>query len=215
MKPTTHKHTLFFFIPYFLYVTALIVGMTAYSKAELHLLMNDCHTPFGDWFFPIFTQVGGGTTAFLLLALLLFYRYSYTVYLLSAQLAGGIVSFTLKRIFNEPRPLPYFQEYYPHIDLPLVEGVKMHWVHSFPSGHTITAFALFFGLALICKNKWLSFFFFVAAAVTGYSRVYLSQHFAVDILFGSVIGILIAWVCYPLLAKLEIKWEKKSLIKRK
>jgi membrane-associated phospholipid phosphatase len=173
--------------------------------------MNANHTEFGDFFFRFWTEFGGGWLPFVFIGLLLLYRYSYALYLLSAQVAGGIVSLIAKRIFDEPRPLLYFQENFSDIALPLVEGVRMYKVHSFPSGHTITGFALFFGLALIVKNKWLKLLFFLMAGLVGYSRVYLSQHFAIDIFVGSAIGILSAWACYPFLVKMEQKWDKKSL----
>ncbi len=201
----------YFLTPYFLFFIIIFAAVIQYPKAELHLLMNENHTPFGDFFFRMWTEMGGGVVPFIFLGLLFLYRYSYTIYLLSAQLVGGIISLIAKRGFNEARPLLYFQEKFSDITLPLVEGVRMYKVHSFPSGHTITAFALFFGLALIVTNKWLKLLFFVMAALVGYSRVYLSQHFAVDILAGSAIGIFSAWVCYPWLKKLDKKYGKRSL----
>ncbi len=207
----TNKNLEYFLTPYILFFIILLAALVQYPKAELHLLMNANHTPFNDFFFRNYTEIGGGWLPFVFLGLLLLYRYSWTIYLLAAQLFGGIVSVIAKRTFDEPRPLLYFQENFPEISLPLVEGVRVHYAHSFPSGHTITGFALFFGLALIFKKRWLSLLFFVMAALVGYSRIYLSQHFAIDVLVGSAIGVISAWVCYPLLEKMDNKWGKKSL----
>lgn len=201
----------YFLTPYLLFFIVILAALVQYPKAELHLLMNENHSAFGDWFFRNWTELGGGWLPFVFLGLLLFYRFSWSLYLLFAQTVGGLISIIGKNVFNEPRPLLYFQENFSEITLPLVQGVDMYRKHSFPSGHTITAFALFFGLALIVKNKWLKVLFFVMASLVGYSRVYLSQHFAIDILAGSVIGIFSAWVCYPLLKKMDAKWGKKSL----
>lgn len=200
----------YFLIPYFLFFVVILAALIQYPKAELHLLMNENHSAFGDWFFRNLTELGGGWLPFVLLTLLLLYRYSWSLYLFAAQFLGGIISTIAKRAFDEPRPLLYFQENYSEITLPLVEGVRMYQMHSFPSGHTITAFALFFGLSLIIKNKWLKIFFFIMAALIGYSRVYLSQHFAIDVFVGSVIGILSAWICYPLFTKMDEKWGKRA-----
>ena len=200
----------FFLTPYILFFIVLLAALVQYPKAELHLLMNANHTPFND-FFSLLDRNWWRMVPFVFLGLLLFYRYSWTIYLLVAQFLGGIVSVIAKRAFDEPRPLLYFRENFPEINLPLVENIRIYTAHSFPSGHTITAFALFFGLALIFKKRWLNLLFFVMAALVGYSRVYLSQHFAIDILVGSAIGIISAWVCYPLLGKMDEKWDEKSL----
>lgn len=217
MKPLTmtikspDKSIRYFLIPYFLFFLVLLYGVLQYPKADLHLMMNSNHAPWSDWFFRIWTEFGGGFVPFVLIGLLLFYRYSIGAYLLSAQFLGGIISFVGKRIFNEPRPLVYFRENFPDVVLPTVQGVDLYRFHSFPSGHTITGFALFFGLALLVKNKWLKLLFFIMATLVGYSRVYLSQHFAVDILVGSAIGVICAWMLYPFYLKFDDRWGKHSL----
>ena len=210
MKPNT-QHLHYFLTLYILFFIVLLAAVFQYPAAELHLLMNSNHTAFGDWFFRLWTEWGGLLVPNIILVLLFFYRYSIATYMAVSQLVGFTVSSTAKLAFNEPRPLLYFQENFSEISLPLVDGVRLYKAHSFPSGHTITAFALFFGLALIVKNKWLKVLFFVMASLVGYSRVYLSQHFAIDILAGSAIGILSAWICYPLLGKMEKKWGNRGL----
>ena len=210
MKPNT-QHLHYFLTLYILFFIVLLAAVFQYPAAELHLLMNSNHTAFGDWFFRLWTEWGGLLVPNIILVLLFFYRYSIATYMAVSQLVGFTVSSTAKLAFNEPRPLLYFQENFSEISLPLVDGVRLYKAHSFPSGHTITAFALYFGLALIVKNKWLKVLFFVMASLVGYSRVYLSQHFAIDILAGSAIGILSAWICYPLLGKMEKKWGDRGL----
>ncbi len=201
----------YFLIPYYLFFLVILATIVQYPKAELHLLMNSNHTPFADWFFKIWTEFGGNIIPFVFVFLLLFYRFSYALYFLSAKLLGVVIFYGAKLLFAELRPLYYFKEHFPDIKLQTVEGIRMLNDYSFPSGHTTTAFALFFGLALIVNKKWLNVLFFITAALVGYSRVYLSQHFAIDILVGSAIGIFSAWVCYPLLGKMDKKWGKKSL----
>jgi membrane-associated phospholipid phosphatase len=88
-----------------------------------------------------------------------------------------------------------------------VPGVELHLLHSFPSGHATTAFALFFLLALINQNKGLQIFFLIAALIAAFSRVYLSQHFLSDVLAGSAIGMFSASIIFLLMNKLSGKWE--------
>jgi membrane-associated phospholipid phosphatase len=60
---------------------------------------------------------------------------------------------------------------------------------SFPSGHTTSAFALATTIAIISKDKKIGLFCFILAALTGYSRIYLGQHFLEDVGFGSLLGV--------------------------
>ena len=72
---------------------------------------------------------------------------------------------------------------------------------SFPSGHATTAFTLFTCLALIVPNKLLKILFFAIAALAAYSRIYISQHWLVDIFAGSIIGVTIATGFYFIFIK--------------
>ena len=58
--------------------------------------------------------------------------------------------------------------------------------------------------------------FFFLAALGGYSRIYLSQHFAADILGGMGIGLLITGLLYLLFARWENeKWWKMHFFAKK
>lgn len=191
------KNIYYFIVPYFITLAYLVFLTSTYDKHELHLCMNSFHTVFLDQFFKYFTEFGGGYLPYIIIGGILIYRWRLGVYLAIVQLLGGLLSLVGKRWFNELRPLSYFQEYYPNITLPLIDGVKMYHHYSFPSGHTITIFALTFGLALTINKKGLNLLLFLVAALTAYSRVYLSQHFAIDILAGSVVGVFCAWILFP------------------
>jgi undecaprenyl-diphosphatase len=62
--------------------------------------------------------------------------------------------------------------------------------HSFPSGHTATAFACATVLAHFVPRWRVPFF--VLAALIGLSRVYNGMHYPTDVLAGAVLGVLIA-----------------------
>ena len=65
----------------------------------------------------------------------------------------------------------------------------MRKVHSFPSGHATTAFAMALIMAYIINRKAWSVILPLLALIAGYSRVYLAQHFPTDIFAGMCIGI--------------------------
>ena len=69
-------------------------------------------------------------------------------------------------------------------------------LNSFPSGHATSAFAVFTCLVLLSNNQFLKFVFFVLALTSAFSRTYLSQHWLVDITFGSIIGTVTATLFY-------------------
>ena len=57
---------------------------------------------------------------------------------------------------------------------------------------------------------------FVLAALGAYSRIYLSQHFAIDVFAGVLVGTLIPIICYAVLYRFEDKkWYNYRLITKK
>jgi len=145
-----------------------------------------------------------------------------------------------KHLINAPRPITWFAANMPDISLPLTEGVRMNAWYSFPSGHTTSFFSLMFVASilltqLISKENGtkaekaekaerghcllacyiIQVILFILAALGGYSRIYLSQHFAADVLAGIVVGVLITIVCYAILSRYEDKkWYNYRVFKK-
>mgnify|MGYP000026123636 FL=1 len=71
-----------------------------------------------------------------------------------------------------------------------VEGVDMHLWNSFPSGHTATAFTIFLVSVYLFPKKEVLFLGAIYAIACGYSRVYLAQHFPLDVAGGIMVAIL-------------------------
>jgi len=210
------KENRYFLIPYLFTLIICAILLLSFSKTELHILSNKANSNFFDYFFKYATNLGDGAIIAILTIVLLFIKYRYAIVFLSGSLlTAGIINLLKKVLLGDVfRPSKYF-EMYETYQLHFVEGVKLHSIHSFPSGHTGTAFNLFFMLALISPGKWLKLFWFLMAAVVGYSRIYLSQHFLIDITVGSVIGTTIILLTFFQLSKSEKTWLDKSLIRRK
>ena len=220
-------------------MAVLGIALLVMPKGELHLLLCDRHTDARDVFYKYYTQVGEWVP-YVVCALLLFYRFGWAAFTTSCVLLSGAVTQVLKRIVDAPRPLTWFAVNYPEVQLPLVDGVEMSRYFSFPSGHTTTFFAFFFALSIIVgqyygsseqqsdsrvvgkqrgqsvKRSVSEVVFFLLAALGGYSRIYLSQHFAADILGGIGIGLLITGLLYLLFARWENKkwWEMHFFAKK-
>ena len=199
-----------FYIPYLVFVVTLVVLIVCNEKAGLHVWLTSCHCNVSDLFFHYYTYVGDWVP-YVVVGGLLFYRYRMALFVLVSQLATGLVSIIIKQTWNEPRPILYFKEHYPAIQLHQVVGEHLHSSHSFPSGHTITAFAFFLALSFFTKRPSLHFLYFILALLVGYSRIYLSQHFALDVLVGSFIGVSVTILCKFYLDKHDLKWADGSL----
>ncbi|HPW90354.1 MAG TPA: phosphatase PAP2 family protein [Paludibacteraceae bacterium] len=217
MKSTACK---LFIVLYLLFAIGLLGLVMSIEKAGLHLTLTNDYlaglsptwVSFQDLFFKYITELGG-FIPFVIAAVLLFYKIGDSLFVVVAQLLTALFVFPIKQIVSAPRPSLFFQMHFPDVILHQVEGVTLHQVHSFPSGHTATVFSLMLALTLIFQKKsWLAVCFFILAALTAYSRVYLSQHFAEDILLGSFIGVVMTLVAYWLYQRKSYNWYSKSLL---
>ncbi len=169
----------------------LVYPLLVFPKGELELLINQYHTPWLDSIFKYATHLGDGSLMAVLLVIVLFRNYySSLVVAFSIILQSVFVSIFKRWIYKGlERPLAFFDG---RFDLNFVEGVEVHSSNTFPSGHTVTGFALFALLFILIGNRKFIFalLLFALAMLVGLSRVYLLQHFIVDVYFGAVFGLL-------------------------
>ena len=195
---------------------AAVIGyvLLRYDKAAIHLWMNTWHTPFLDGFFRAYTAVGEWVP-YVVVFLLLFYKAGWSMYLLSAVAGSGLLSQGLKFVFNAERPYYFFSHRYPEVQLPFVDGVELSQYFSFPSGHTTSFFAFFLVMSIVLTSGTvkgriqqvlvygvLPFVCWIAAVLGAYSRIYLSQHFLVDIFGGMLLGVIVTVSLYPIVPRL-------------
>ena len=207
-------------------IVALGLAILFIPKGELHLLLCDRHTAGRDFFYSHITDLAAYFPYIVCLLLLIFSRIGDGIFGFNALLFSGLVTQCCKRFANTPRPLTWFAENMPDVQLPLTEGVDMNYWYSFPSGHATSFFALAFILSIIA-TRWLTnkptylsltvqCFCFAFATLGCYSRLYLSQHFAIDILVGILIGILITMLVYAVFLPLDDKkWYNYRLFAKK
>jgi membrane-associated phospholipid phosphatase len=201
-------------ITFYAVISFVAIGslfLLLYEKELLHLMINHYHHPIFDLFFKYATYLGDGIVFFIVIVILLIFKRKYATVFIISGLTTLIISYVLKNwvFVGFARPFELIGD-----SLHVVEGVKMrHW-HSFPSGHTTSAFALFVLVNLFIKNKLSQVFFVLLAIIAALSRVYLSQHFLQDIIGGAVLGTSIALVSYQLSTK-KMFLKKKALDKSK
>lgn len=164
------------------------------SKAESFILMNNLHSRLTDFFFVHFTFIGdGGFSLFIFVILFLTNQKKLATCVLLAYVTSGCFAQLLKHLISAPRPKIYFETsgipYY--IDFFKTSNAGNN---SFPSGHTTSAFALATVLASHFKKPLSTIALFVAALLVGYSRIYIGEHFPLDVWTGMWIGILFGLV---------------------
>jgi membrane-associated phospholipid phosphatase len=190
--------------------------LVIFTKTELHIASNRANNIFFDFFFKYATYLGDGAMIALLFIALLFVKYRYAFAFLTGSLLTSLVVNVMKKvIFHEMyRPSKYF-ELFETYKLHLIDGVKLHQLQSFPSGHSATAFNLFFTFAIIVKNNTLKFIFLMLAYLVAYSRIYLSQHFLIDITVGSFIGVIFIFFSFIWFSNKKSSWLNRSVLKQK
>lgn len=206
-------------------IVVLGLALLYIPQGELHLLLCDRHTPARDIFYRYYTTVAEWFPYVVCVAILLFGRIGDGVFASSAMILSALTTQLFKHIVNAPRPVTWFDLFMPDTQLPLVEGVKMNYWYSFPSGHTTSFFALALVASILLTKlprmhrrlKYLvQILLFGLAALGAYSRIYLSQHFARDVFAGVVVGVSITLLCYAIFNRYEDKkWYNYRIFAKK
>jgi membrane-associated phospholipid phosphatase len=79
--------------------------------------------------------------------------------------------------------------------------------HSFPSGHTGSAFA-FFGVLGFAFRRW-SWVFLLLGAAIAWSRIYLNVHYFSDVIVAAVIGLFFAQLTWKRIRPWLEEWTAK------
>ena len=142
----------------------------------------------------ILTTLGDASVLFALMSPLLLVRPQALLALLAAVPFGGLFSVLLKRLFDAPRPAAVLDAAQFYLIGPSLSN------HSFPSGHTISAFAAAvavlavlqpdrrYGGAYILRFTGLCVAALGLATAVGISRVAVGAHWPVDVLAGAACG---------------------------
>ncbi len=171
-------------------------------KEQATFWINGWNNPFFDLFFKYITHLGDGLVFIPVVIFLLFRSYVMAgFFAFFVIIEAIIVQLVLKKgIFAYiDRPMSYIQDF----DLlHQVEGVHLHGLHTFPSGHTQSVFLVaFFLVWALKKGPVINFLILSIAVLTGLSRVYILQHFFVDIWVGAAIGFGLPFITIYLLQR--------------
>lgn len=204
-----------FLLLYALFMVLGAIFIAASEKGNEILYVNSLHTGFWDQLFKWITRIA--EWPLFLFIIIVAFRFSYGKGLLlglNTLLVFAVTGLLKSYVFSDHvRPSVFFEN---KAQLNFVQGVEVYRYHSFPSGHTSSAFALFFMLSIFVSNKKWSPLFFTMALLVGVSRVYLLEHFFYDVYFGSFIGVAVTAAFYLSFAQSEfynrLSWKDKALM---
>ena len=176
---------------------------------QLLFAVNGANSPLFDTIMWWVSKPAFGIPFYLLFVFLL-YKYfgwkSTLIIVLSTGVAVGLADLSAKYLFKE-----MFERFRPSQNLEIKE--QLHYVNNyhggmygFVSSHAANMFsiALLLGLWLKKKIKYSLHLLLIWAALIGYSRIYLGVHYPSDVLFGALLGMLIAFPIYKLTIKAKL-----------
>lgn len=171
----------------------------------LLFIQENFRNDFNDAFFIAISSLGdfGGIILIIIAIILLLIRSSRLIgltMLFSMGIGAIITNLGLKPIFNTHRPCDIYQ----------IDNLLQTCPNdpSFPSGHTTAAFA--FATAVFVYNRTYGILLYILATLIGISRLYLFEHFPIDVLVGAIIGIFSGYMGYKILKRRNLTCIKDT-----
>jgi len=125
----------------------------------------------------------------------------YGMLVVSTMAVGGLITLVLKKLVARARPEVLFEQGWYGLVEPFTKG---HDYTSFPSSHTLTAFAVAAAIGEIAP-RWRMPALFLAALVA-ISRVINRDHFLSDVTAAAAIGIMVAHYLAPYVLDEQRRW---------
>jgi len=183
-----------FFIPIAMFFGFCSVLALVVPYGHEILFFNDLrYEPFNAIF--QFLSLCGEVWAFLVFGIAaLYWRPRYALIIAFAGLSSMPLMYLLKDAMGVDRPITFFEKKAAQNMVVLVPSMDLNRGQtSFPSGHTVAAFALYSLLTLMIGRKYAPWglAFALLAMLVGISRIFLVQHFLIDVLAGAVLGLVL------------------------
>jgi membrane-associated phospholipid phosphatase len=198
MKEITSELKAYLF-PVLLFAISGALLLIILEKGDFFLWLNAKHTASLDPFFKYITWLGDGLFWAIVIVLLLLFRRQFGLLALGVNSIAALMVQGIKNLFNVPRPSKVYQD----LDLNYVDGVELYKHLSFPSGHTAAAFTGCLLIAYLFRNRYISLACFIIAFLVGISRIYLAQHFLIDVYVGGLSGVMIGLIVIYLFKKMK------------
>lgn len=195
-----------YFYPAGIFLVAAAIAAGTLPYGEEILFLNDLRFEPFNTLFRIITGLGEPYMWVIAVAYYLVRNRRMAVPVIAAGLLVIPVSYIVKDKAGTDRPYTHFQNIGKSDQVVVVPGVALNrGKTSFPSGHTMSAFGLYCMLALLSagKNRDLLLTLAVLSVLTGVSRIFLVQHFLIDVIGGAILGMMISTLVWKV-------WKTKS-----
>lgn len=174
---------------------------------DIFFSINRMHNTFFDYFMSAYSGKWIWIPMYAAILYVMIRNFSWKVTLmcvigvaLTITFADQVCATVMRPIFERMRPS--------NLNNPISEFVHIVNNHrggryGFPSCHASNSFGLAFYIFFVFRKKWLTFFMMSWALLTCYSRVYLGVHYPGDLLVGTIVGLMGAYLMYFLFKKVS------------
>lgn len=188
-----------FAVPVLIFLVACIVLLYIVPYGNEILFFNNWRQEPYNSIFRLCTALGEGFVYGALAVAAIRWRYRFSLLIVLLGMLILPVGYLLKDRIGIERPKTFFEHQGVYEKVIVVPEVELNSGRtSFPSGHTMSAFALYSMLTLIMGRRYVKWglLFALFAILVGISRIFLVQHFLADIFAGAIAGLLCAQILW-------------------
>ncbi len=167
----------------------------------LFLWLNSMHTPWWDTAMMLFTRKETWLLLYVLLIYAIIRNYGRQAAVILIVLVLGValsdqLSGLLKMLTQRLRP-----GHEPALEGMVHIVLRKGGLYGFVSSHAANAFFVWAFTARLFRNQTTSAGLLVWAILISYTRIYNGNHYPLDILFGAVLGVLLAMLLFGLMKR--------------
>ena len=186
----------------------MIEQLLVYER-DAFFALNGSNSPFLDQFMYIYTGKAVWLPLAVLIIAVLLYKKKWQEWLLILLAIALVV--TLCDQFASHLCKPLFTRFRPTHHPDFMDQVKVVFGYrggryGFISSHAANAFGFATFMALLMRQRLLSWTLFAWAAITAYTRIYLGVHFITDIIPGIIVGLIFGALVYYLYVAVRNRW---------